>query len=194
MRKIYLILNVIFIIVIVLLLRTYANEMRTLTSSSGKNPVKKTKVNKKAKIIRKEVVIPDENLVASLTSSNLFEVNRGEEIVAETAKKTPATRTNYSFRLMGVCHFGKMKGAIITDNSRRNAGKNYFTIGEDVGNGFKLYDVAEKSVVLKNGAKRITLELVKAEMSPQTPGRRPRAARGSQPPVLSRHPARTGRR
>lgn len=191
MRKIYLILNIVFIIVIVMLLRAYANKVQALTSPSTKSPLKKN-VDKKIKISKKKIVVPDENIVATLTNSNLFEVNRGEEVVAETAEKAPAARTNYSFKLMGVCHFGKLKGAIITDNSRQASDKNYFTIGEDVGNGFKLYEVAEKSVVLKNGAKTITLELVKADTSPQAPGR-PGISPGIQP-RSPRRPVRTRRR
>ncbi|MDP8218564.1 MAG: type II secretion system protein N [Candidatus Theseobacter exili] len=189
MRKVYLILNTIFIIAIVMLLNTYANSIEASEKSSNT----KEKIRKQIKKIRKKrrakVVVRDENLVAVLNNSNLFEVNRGEEIVAET--KSAATKNNSSFKLMGVCHYGELKGAIISSNSRSktSSGKSYFTIGEDVGDGYKLYEIAAKTVILKNGSRKITLELVKAESKPQ---RRP-TARTRRPRVTPRRSTRNNK-
>ena len=171
MRKVYLILNTIFIIAIVMLLDAYANSIESSDDSSSKRTQNRKRVKKIRKKRRVKVVIPDENLVAALNNSNLFEVNRGEEIVAATAK-TPK-RNNSSFKLMGVCHFGKLKGAIITSSSKSktSSGKSYFTIGEEVGDGYKLYEVTAKAVVLKNGSRKINLELAKADNKPVRPTR-----------------------
>jgi type II secretion system (T2SS) protein C len=175
MRKVYLILNTIFIIAIVMLLNAYAKSIETPEELSKKRKQNIKRVNKTRKKRRVEVVIPDENLVATLNNSNLFEVNRGEELVKAT-KNTSGPRNNSSFKLMGVCHFGKLKGAIITSSSRskNSSGKSYFTIGEEVGDGYKLYEVAAKAVVLKNGSRKINLELTKAENKPQRPRVTPR--------------------
>ncbi len=167
MRKIYLILNIIFITAVVILLNAYAGGIQSSVDTLNKRPLKRNKLNKKIKIRNRQVIIPDENLISILTNSNLFEVNRGEETVV--AKKSSGTRTKYNFKLMGVCHFGKLKGAIITNSSRNRAssGKSYFTIGEEVGDGFKLYDITSKTAILKNGTRKISLELAKAENKPQ---------------------------
>lgn len=166
MRKVYLLLNAIFIIAIVMLLDTYASSIELTDDSLSKRTQSRKRVKKIRKKRRVELVIPDENLVAILNNSNLFESNRGEEIVVATAK-TPK-RNNSSFKLMGVCHFGKLKGAIISSSSRSktSSGKSYFTIGEEVGDGYKLYEIAVKSVVLKNGSRKISLELAKADNKP----------------------------
>jgi type II secretion system (T2SS) protein C len=175
MRKVYLLLNTIFIIAIVMLLDAYAESIKPPDDSLSKRTQSRKLVKKTRKKRRAEVVIPDENLIPILNSSNLFEVNRGEEIVNATAKSS-GPKNNSSFKLMGVCHFGKQKGAIITSSSRSKAssGKSYFTIGEEVGDGFKLYEVAAKTVVLKNGSRKINLELAKAESKPQRPKVTPR--------------------
>jgi hypothetical protein len=170
MRKVYLLLNTIFIIAIVMLLNTYANGIKSSEKSANPKVEIKKQVRKIRKTPHKELVLPDENLIAVLNNSNLFEENRGEEIVDE--KKSAAPKSNTSFKLLGVCHYGELKGAIITSNSRSrtSSGKSYFTIGEEVGDGYKLYEVEVKTVVLKNGSKKITLELAKAENKPQRPG------------------------
>ena len=167
MRKVYLILNTIFIIAIVMLLNTYANNIEASEISSNTKGEIRKQIKKVRKKRRVKVVVRDENLVAVLNNSNLFEVNRGEEIVAE--KKSAAPKNNTSFKLTGICHYGELKGAIISNNSRSktSSGKSYFTIGEDVGDGYKLYEVAAQTVVLKNGGRKITLELAKAESKPQ---------------------------
>lgn len=170
MRKVYLLLNTIFIIIIVMLLNVYAKSLEAsekLAKKRSQNTTQVKKIKKKRRVHVK-AAISDEDLVAILKDSNLFEANRGEELV-ENAKKPDAPRNNTSFKLMGVCHFGELKGAIITSNSRSkiSSGKSYFTIGEDVGDGYKLYEVAEKNVVLKNGNRKITLDLSKVENKPQ---------------------------
>lgn len=172
MRKIYLLLNTIFIIAIVMLLDAYASSIESSDNSSSKRTQNRKRVKKVRKKRRVELAIPDENLVAILNNSNLFEANRGEEIVDSTAK-TPKPRNNSSFKLTGICHFGKLKGAIITSSSRSktSSGKSYFTIGEEVGDGYKLYEVAVKTVVLKNGSRKISLELAKADNKPVRPTR-----------------------
>ena len=178
MRRIYLILNTIFIIAIVMLLNSYANSIGSSNDSlNGKTQTRK-RVKKTRKKRRVEVVLPDENLVALLNNSNLFEANRGEEVVAAKTKSS-GSRNKSNFKLMGVCHFGKLKGAIITSSSRSKAssGKSYFTIGEEVGDGYKLYEVAAKTVVLKNGGRKISLELTKADNKPYRPGVTPRSSR-----------------
>ena len=191
MRKVYLLLNTIFIIIIVMLLNAYAKSLEASENLAKKRSQNITEVKKirKNRHVRAKVAIPEEDLVAILKESNLFEVNRGEELV-ETAKKPDAPRNNTSFKLMGVCHYGEIKGAIITSNSqsKNSSGKSYFTIGEDVGDGYKLYDIAEKSVVLKSGNRKVTLELSKAESRPQTNSprrrvtpRRPSPRRSSRP-------------
>ncbi len=177
MRKVYLILNTIFIIATVMLLNTYAKNLEaSKESSKGRNQnIKRVKKTKGMRRIRAKVAIPDENLIAILNNSNLFEANRGEKLV-ETTKKTLGPKNNTSFKLTGVCHFGEMKGAIISSSSRskNSSGKSYFTIGEDVGDGYKLYNIAEKNVVLKNGSRKVTLELSKVENKPQRPRATPR--------------------
>lgn len=164
MRKIYLLINTIFIIVIVMLLDAYAKNIESSEKSSSQKIQIKKQVKKTRRKRQRKVVVHDENLVAILKDSNLFEVNRGEEIVSAKAK-TPTPRKNSNFKLMGVCLFGKLKGAIITcsGRSKKSSGKSYFTIGEDVGDGYKLYEVAAKTVVLKNGSRKISLELAKAD-------------------------------
>jgi Type II secretion system protein C len=168
MRKVYLILNTIFIIAIVMLLNVYAKSIEASEGLSKKRKQNIKRVKKTRKKRRAKVVIPDENLIAILNNSNLFEANRGEELVKAT-KKSSGPKNNSSFKLMGVCHFGKLKGAIITCSRRSKAssGKSYFTIGEEVGDGYKLYDIAAKNVVLKNGSRKISLDLTKAESKPK---------------------------
>ncbi len=184
MRKVYLLLNIIFIAAIVFLLDAYASSVKPVSSAPDKkkqNP--KRKVRKIRKKTRKEFVIPDENLIAMLNNSNLFEANRGEEDAPPEKKQAP--RNNTSFKLMGICHFGKLKSAIITSASKASSGKNYFTIGEDVGDGYKLYEVEEKTVVLKSGSRKITLELEKVKSNPSP---RSNAAQRSR---ITRAPRRT---
>ena len=186
MRKVYLLFNTIFIVAIVLLLDAYASSAKPAENllKERKENTKK-QANKAKRKPREELVIPDENLIEILNSSNLFEVNRGVEDTPPPEKKS-APRNNTSFKLMGICHFGKLKSAIITTSSRSrsSSGKNYFTIGEEVGDGYKLYEVEEKTVVLKNGSRKLTLELEKVKSKPQRPG----VTRTS---IVTRRPRRT---
>jgi Type II secretion system protein C len=172
MRKIYLILNTLFIIAIITLLDAYASSIQGSNELSGKNKQIRKKVKKNKRKASAESITPDENLVAILNDSNLFEVNRGQEIVSSTGKSS-GSKNNSNFKLMGVCHFGEAKGAIITSSSssKDSSKKTYFTIGEEVGNGYKLYDVAAKNVVLTNGSKKINLELAKDNSKPPRPSR-----------------------
>ena len=195
MRKLYLLLNTIFIAAIVLLLNVYADSVKPPAAVLEKQKQKtKKQVRRIRKKPRKELVIPDENLIAMLNNSNLFEVNRGVEDAPPPDKKT-APRHNSSFKLMGVCHFGKLKSAIITTSSRSrsSSGKNYFTIGEEVGDGYKLYEVEGKTVVLKNGSRKLTLELEKVKSSPQR-SRVTRSSRITRRPRVTRRPRRTSAR
>lgn len=172
MRKLYLLLNMIFIAAIVLLLDAYASSVKPTTTAPEKQKQNtKKQVRKITNKPHKQLVIPDENLIEILNNSNLFEANRGEEEKAPPDKK-PEPRNNSSFKLTGVCHFGKLKGAIITsaNRSKTSSGKNYFSIGEEVGDGYKLYEVEEKTVVLKNGNRKLTLELEKVKTQAQPPG------------------------
>lgn len=162
MRKVYLLLNTIFIITIVMLLDSYAKNLEAVEKSPAPKKADKKQVKKSRRKGRRKVMLPDENLVAILKDSNLFEVNRGEEIVKA---KAPKAHRNSNFKLVGVFHFGETKGAIITNSNRsqKASGKNHFSIGEEVGEGYKLYEVEAKSAVLKNGSRKISLELAKAD-------------------------------
>jgi hypothetical protein len=73
---------------------------------------------------------------------------------------------------MGVCQVGALKGAIIVSGNNRkpdDSGKSFFTIGEDVGDGYKLYDITEKTAIIKSGTKKVELELEKVESTPAPP-------------------------
>jgi hypothetical protein len=194
MRKVYLLLNTVFIAAIVLLLDAYASSTKPAVAVLDKEKRNtKKQVRKIRRKPRRELVIPDENLIEILNNSNLFEANRGVEDAPPDKKAPP--RNNTSFKLMGVCHFGELKSAIITSGSRSksSSGKNYFTIGEEVGDGYKLYEVNEKTVVLKSGSRKITLELEKVKAQPQRPGtaRNTRVVRNSR---VTRTPRRTSSR
>jgi hypothetical protein len=170
MRKIYLLLNIIFIASITLLLNAYSERLQAAQKTSEKKAVIGAKVVKKKTLLPvKKKPVPTVNYIATLSGSNLFEENRGQE--AEEVKTAPPGQ-KLNLKLMGVCQVGALKGAIIINNNNRkqdDSSKSFFTIGEDIGDGYKLYDVTEKTAIIKSGTKKVELELEKVESTPAPP-------------------------
>lgn len=162
MRKIYLILNIIFITAIVLLLDAYSESVNSSSAPFKKRRIKKQNVKVKLPFVQRSPW--NSNMAMILANSKLFEANRGQEATKKEAPARPGQRSN--FKLMGVCKFGKIEGAIIIDTSRgsKSNNKTFFKIGEEVGNGYKLYSVTKKNAILKNGSNKLTLDMAKNEV------------------------------
>ncbi|MDD5597426.1 MAG: hypothetical protein PHV82_05745 [Victivallaceae bacterium] len=189
MRKIYLFLNIIFISAIVLLLGAYSRRIEAAAPSaaSAKLPQKKVIKNKMPSRNKSRPVV-SQDYAALLADSKLFEKDRGEDKSPAAPAKGTETNQRCDLKLMGICHFGELKGAIIVSNRKTKSsdGKSFFKIGEDVGDGFKLYEITQKTAILKNGSRQVELELAKAE-----PAATPRSAvpRSSARLPASRSPA-----
>ncbi|MDD5727527.1 MAG: hypothetical protein PHV59_03090 [Victivallales bacterium] len=192
MKKFYLLLNIIFLVTAVLLLRTYSQRLETATTDAGKK-IRQKKPGTVEKLSSRPVhtVSPGhEDYTAILADSKLFQTDRGEEPVAVEGKKAKRDDRKCNFKLMGICHFGNQKGAIIVSTNLRHkpSDKTFFTIGEAISDGYKLYDVTAKTAILRNGRDNLELELAKVE-SRKTPNiRRPRVADSNAGPVNIRRP------
>ena len=187
MRKVYLLSNIIFIATVVFLLNAYSQRVQNATEAAGKQKTRKKKITKKKKLnIPKHRPVVVHDYTSIIAESKLFDKDRGADLAVPA--KAPKRNQRCNLKLMGICQVGKLKGAIIVSSRRTNnsSSKSFFKIGEDVGEGYKLYDITAKTAILKSGSRKLELELekVKATASNARSTRRPpitRSRRTSRP-------------
>ena len=170
MRKVYLFLNIIFIATIVFLLNTYSQQVENAAEVAGKQKTGKKKITKKKKLNipkRRPIIVHDYTSI--IAGSKLFDKDRGADLAVPA--KAPKRNQRCNLKLMGICQVGKLKGAIIINNQRtkNSSNKSFFKIGEDVGEGYKLYDITAKTAILKSGSRKLELELEKVKATASNP-------------------------
>ena len=191
MRKIYLLLNIIFIATILFLLNAYSQRVENAAEVAGKQKTRKKEISKKKKLnIPKHRPVVVHDYTSIIAGSKLFDKDRGVDLAVPA--KAPKRNQRCNLKLMGICQVGKLKGAIIVSSSRtkNSSNKSFFKIGEDVGEGYKLYDITAKTAILKSGGQKLELELekVKATASNRRSVSRPPINRSRRNPRSYRRP------
>lgn len=98
-----------------------------------------------------------------IRSKNIFSPDRGSEAPSQDdtngRKSTPP-----KFELVGICSIGDQAGAIIDvkTNGTSSSGskkKRYFSLGEEIHDGFKLDSIAENSVVVARNNETLEIKI-----------------------------------
>lgn len=208
MKIFYILLNIIFIAVATLAFEAYFSgkpeQDLLVKKKKNKTPVKTTAIRKPSTKNIPKTQMPDTTV---LVKNNLFTPDRGQEAETEEKSAASAPSPHPELKLVGVCSFGKIQGAIILENNRRapvrrtgtnkqeDPPKRFYLLGEQLDNGFTLKQVNEKSVVLNKGSDQIVLPLEKNnKQSPTVSPVRPAPTVNRHLPNNRRLPNRDGRR
>ena len=204
MKIIYSILILIFIVVAVFCFRDF------FSARSAQAPAEKDsrQLAGTDKAPRKKVMpaaMPDigGHGISELLDSNIFEIDRG---ISQEQRQNPGGGVSMPgkelFTLTGVYKFCGVKGAIIikrvpsapprqrgynrnpaapTVKEKENSIKNFFKQGDDVGHGYTLSAVDDKSVTLKKDGEDLVLTINEVKDLKDNPGQVPGQV---PPPVL----------
>lgn len=98
--------------------------------------------------------------IAAVCAGNVFDPLRGKA-ASETEDKIDPNRPQNKprFELIGIGVFDDQAGAVIanTNGNPREAGKRYFRIGENVGDGYGVTEIGDGKVVLMRGSEKLEL-------------------------------------
>ncbi|MGE4301845.1 MAG: hypothetical protein AB7F40_09625 [Victivallaceae bacterium] len=98
--------------------------------------------------------------VAAVCAGNVFDPLRGKA-PPETEDKIDPNRPQNKprFELIGIGVFDDQAGAVIanTNGNPQEAGKRYFRIGENVGDGYGVTEIGDGKVVLMRGNEKLEL-------------------------------------
>jgi hypothetical protein len=179
MKIIYSILILFFSILAVLCFNAFFSMLRkTAVEQKTAPPVNKSNLRQTANLTENKTA--DGHSLSLLLNSNIFNPARGETSDSRSGKKQIMGIGKGSFILQGIYSFGGHNGAIIVTNqaqlsqrgtnkqSKTIAIKNFYKIGDEVGDGYKLSAVSDKSVVLKNEGDELVLSLRKDDNDSST--------------------------